>query len=410
MRLQSGYNALVCQSIDLNTIRKGLIELLFAEGYDPNAVTLAAPGAKVTGGGLTMMCSEGLTLRLMRNLVAGSAQLMEFKKDAKKFQPITKQANEIAQLLRGRAGLPTRSVAKAAYFLSTEEMQQHTNTSPKEGQSDTVAPPPPLPVKKDPEVLNARLKEIENMLQNHEQVEQLEYEFDGLQKRLFAIEDELSTLSFDRSALEDVREQAQKLEYLDILPNDFAEQYEDYQSKLQHRETDLKRWRREREFLEKMQKNIVLEPLAKNSRLWGGFAVGMLAILIAFLLGGAFTYVALIDIPAFFVVTLVLYKNLSGREQLEGIRYKLRLSDKRREKIVSRDQKHIEAVEKALKAIEITKPEEVHNILSLKKKVHEQLAYLLDQEKQAAEDPKNWLCKKNVSSWLPVSVPQKSDS
>ena len=52
VRLQCGYTALVSAQVKPDTLVTGLCELLFAEGFDPSATGLAAPGARTTGGGV----------------------------------------------------------------------------------------------------------------------------------------------------------------------------------------------------------------------------------------------------------------------------------------------------------------------------------------------------------------------
>ena len=79
VRLQSGYNAIVAPTVRPDTILTGLTQLLYASGYDAELMSLQAKGARSTGGGVTLMTPDGSTYRIVRDLIAGSAQLLEFQ-------------------------------------------------------------------------------------------------------------------------------------------------------------------------------------------------------------------------------------------------------------------------------------------------------------------------------------------
>ncbi|MBI3180007.1 MAG: hypothetical protein HYZ27_10125, partial [Deltaproteobacteria bacterium] len=162
VRLQSGYNAVVCAAVRPDTVMLGLSELLYAEGFDPSAQKLLAPGAVKAGGGVTLMTPDGATYRVLRDLGAGSAQLFELDREARKFKEVTRDAAQISQFLRGRAGLCGRKAFEAAFVLKPADLPS---------QAGKPAATPDETPQRDPESIQARLAAIDKTLTEHKAIE-----------------------------------------------------------------------------------------------------------------------------------------------------------------------------------------------------------------------------------------------
>ncbi|MFC1610596.1 hypothetical protein ACFL6C_06535 [Myxococcota bacterium] len=383
VRLQSGYNALVTPKVEPHTLLLGLSELLFAEGYDPAAASLAATGARTTGGGATLMGADGATFRVMRDLVAGSAQLLQFDRESRSFSQVSTDTAEIGQFLRARVGLCSRLTFDCVFVLRPQDLPSQ------EGVPEIELPPAEMGP--DPAVLKERLAELEGVLAEQQRVEELEFELDGVQKQRFAIEDKLKAVSFDRGQLEEAQAQAKRIKYLDALPYDFLPRYEAYQKIIERRDADLERWQSERDRLERNDRAFAVDPLLKDWRLWTGLGVGTLAIAVA--VGGALVlaptlrWAALLDIPSFGLAAFVLFNNLNQREQRNGVRRRLAISDLRRGKIVDRDKAEIDGVESILAQVGLESAEEVRRGVKMRQEVRDRIARLEEEERAMAANP-----------------------
>jgi len=394
VRLQSGYTALVTPQVKPDTLVTGLCELLFAEGFDPSASGLAAPGARSTGGGVTLMAGDGATFRIMRDLVVGSAQLLEFDRETKAFAEVATAAAEISQFLRARVGLPTRQTFESVFLLRQRDLPSVEEVP--EIETPEV-PAEPEPEKPDPEVLKTRLAEIERTLAGLEKIEALEFELDGLQKQRFTAEDKLRGMTFDQSDLEEARVAVRRFAYLDSLPETFGARFDAYIKLVEKRDSDMKRWQEEREKLDRGEERTRdVDPLLRDWRLWTGLGVGALAVAAGAVLGGVFRYAALLDIPAFGLAAVLIYQNLSQREQRDRALLKTRVSDRRRVLILERDAEEITAIEAIIKALNLESADEVRRALAGHKQANAHLQHLTAEAEAAANDPELQQVKKSV--------------
>lgn len=378
LRLQSGYNALVCPQVKAETVILGFLETLFPTGFDQK--TQAMVTAAGSGGGLTLMAADGTTFRIKRDFKTGAAQLMEFKKGTKTFAPLADTAKDIEQVLRARLSLPSRAVFESVFVLRPKDLpSQAALPNADDEQSANV--------KIDPETLRARLRVVEEQLKALDDIANLEFELDGLQKQRFAIADRLKALQFDQSSLDEVQEQTKRIAFLDVLPEDFQDQFNEYLKAKHKRDTDLERWQAEREIIEHTERVVDVAPVMNDWRLWTGLAVGIVACAAAIGLDGIFRYLALLDIPAFGLSTFVLYQHLSQREEREGGKRKIRFSNERRERILAKDAELISKVESLLQQTDLAEPQDVVKGLKLRQEVRERLAALKTTQKSAAENP-----------------------
>jgi hypothetical protein len=381
VRVQSGYTALVSSQVQPDTLVAGLCELLFAEGVSLGATDFAAPGARSTGGGITVTAADGATFRIMRDLRVGSSQLLEFQRDTKSFAEVATAADEISQFLRARVALPTRQTFEKVFLLRAADLPSAASVP----ELDT-AEPEAATEEPEPAQLTARLEEIEVALAGHQRVEDLEFELDGLQKQRFSLEDQLRATASDGNELEEARAGVRQWRYLDALPEGFGSRHVAYLELVRKRDGDLERWQKERDGIERSERSAAVEPLLGDWRLWAGLGVGAMAVAVAVVLGGVFRYVALLDIPAFGLAVAILVQNLSQRERRERTLVRLRISDDRRGKILARDKEEISAVEALLAEVGLGDGE-VRGALARREAARERLRELEQAAAAAARDP-----------------------
>jgi hypothetical protein len=382
VRLQSGYNALVASQVSAETVTLGLCETLYAEGYDPQAKKLAAAGAAATSGGATVMAPDGSTFRVVRDLVGGAAQLLQFDRQTKAFTEVTRDPAEITQFLRGRVGIVSRQAFEAVFVLSPRQLPSRANEP-----EPAAAAAAPAAAKVDPDALKARLAELERQLADQEQIDNLEFELDGLQKQRFAVEDQLRALDVDTGELDGARAELRRLAYLEVLPEGFADRLTAYQSLVLKRAEELKKWQADRELVDREQPAGEMAPLSGDWRLWAGLLVGVAAIAVAKVIGGLAQWIALADIPAFGLAVFAIFESLSAREQRAQYLWKLRLSDQRRARLEARDKAEVGAVEALLKKVDSSDPDEVRRALATRAELNARVATLAAAAEAARANP-----------------------
>lgn len=395
VQFRPGLNALVCDRVKPDTLLTGLLELLFAEGYDPAAVRLAAIGAKSTKGVVTVTGHDKATFRIVRELVRGSAQLTEFQPTTKTFTPVSTDAAEIAQFLRGRVGMPSRQVFEPAFLLGPTDLPKGAKgNAPVATPAAALDPVPAEPASATPLLspddyreAKQRLKVLDDGLARMGEVEQLEYELDGVNKRRYEVEDRMRKLAPDDHSVAAAREEIERLAYLNELPRDFQPRYERYLELKRHRDADLERWKAERNSLEQHVEHLAPRPVHRDTRVWGGAVIAAIAVGAGLALGGQLRYLAFIDIPALGVTTLALWQHLSAREELEIHKHKLALSDRRRAKLLERDKDEIGTIESMIAKTGLSSPGEILRALDERVRAIETLIQLEDELKRARANP-----------------------
>ena len=383
VKLRPGYNAVVTHQPNPEGLIEGILETLYAEGYDPAAVILAAPGAESTRGVLSLRSSTGLTFRILRDLVKGSVTLQKFDSATGAFDDLTKDVAATGQALRADAGLPVRKTYRKAFVLLAGELPSHNRSA-----APVVAQMATGPVKVNVAKLRKRLSEIESEINEHKGVEDLEFEIDGLQKQKFEIEDELKLFQVDETVSDDAKRRLAAFSYLDIVPDDFEDRLQVYERAIVKRDSDLRRWKKERKIIKGEIKGLHIEPIQKNPLLWAGLLVGAVAIGAGFFLGDLWRYLAFIDIPAFGLSTFILYNSLEERQRMAVAKRRLKLSDDREQKIIGRDEERINEVAKIFEEARINDVEDARDAMAAKKQAADYLADVEKEKRDKITDPK----------------------
>jgi len=371
VRLQSGYCAIVVPKFSPETVIRGIVAVLFGEAKES--------GPAKSSGGASVMGPDGTTLRVMRDFGVGTAQLLEFDRAAKAFKPLTSDLREIQATLTSRVLLPTREAFERVFVLRPRDLPSRAHV------------PEALPLSKkppaDPEVLRARLAEIDLTLANLKHVADLEFELDGLQKQRFDTEDRLKALAYDPTELEEARVIDQRTAYLDVLTPDAVQRFDNLGKLIERRDAELERWQLERDQLERQERQAEVSPLLGDWRLWAGLAAGSLAVVVGAELGSVWRYLALLDIPAYGLSAFLVFRHLNQREVREQLHSRHRLSDQRRERIVSRDAGEIAAVEAMLKDADVSSRAELAKALEMRRAVRERLQALTQAREAAVDNP-----------------------
>ena len=295
-RLRPGYNVVPVDGPVLFRLLDALFHPSRPEGDAFRAVA-AAHGSTVRAG-VTVVGNDGLTYRILRDFAAG-CHLHRFDPKKRAFALVGQEVGPIAELLETVVGVPSRERLRLL-TVSAADLPSRSAVSSASG--------PPLGAARrslTPDELQKRRAELRDELERSRKAEKLQYQLDGLQGRLFKLEEMLKEGARLREAtaaaegsLAALAPAAAASEQL----GDVDEQLAAHAKAVAKRDEALAKIAAEREDLEAAGTQGPPLPFWKTLRFWMGVGAGSLA-LIAAIAGSAVVqglrYLALLDIPAF---------------------------------------------------------------------------------------------------------------
>lgn len=325
--LRPGYNVLAA---DGAALRRLLEALLYPDPRDGEGLPRApgGPGAGPVRAGLTLVGADRVTYRLVRDFAAG-CQLHRFDAERRAFAPVAQELPAIAAYLRDPVGVPPRSRQLALLTFTAAELPSRAGG----GALAPSAAAPATPARPALSVAQAqrRVGELTAELARAEAAEKLQYQLDGLQTRLFKLEEALKSGQRLQEGLA-----AAEVEVAALAPvAAVAERLGDPGAKLTafakasaRRDEALARVAGEREALQGAQAHGAAAPFWLDPRFWAG-AGGGLAFLALGAAGAAtgseLRTAALVSLPAFGWAGWVAHRWIGGLDEAErqGRRHKV---------------------------------------------------------------------------------------
>lgn len=359
LRFGSTLTAVATAPCAAQTLVDGLVESIFASGYDPAAVRFAAVGASSTRAVITFQTVDESVFRLVRDIVRGSAQLLSYRAQAGDFVPVATDATEIDQFLRGRIGVPSREVFTRAFVVGPQDLPSWSGSGSGPEVTDSPSSRTVQLSERDRAHLTQRVAHLKRALEAHREVSGLNERLDAMHTRRVELEGQLARRDMDTTAVDEAAARYETLRYLEALPDDFALRVEFYHEASTRRTQELSRWELERDTLERDARTLHIDPIVNDWRLWSGLGVGVVAFAMGFVLSGAARLIALLDIPAFGLSGFVIWQYLGSLESRDLNRRRLSRSDRRKEYIVTRDEQAIREVLQAMEEVGHDDPDEV---------------------------------------------------
>ncbi len=298
--LRAGYNVVAA---DGAVLRRLLEALLWPDPRDAETVPRASsgPGGAGVRAGLTVMGSDGLTYRLVRDL-AGGCQLHRFDAERRSFSLVSQDLAGIARYLLGPVGLPERPRFSALLALAASELPSKQPTAGLGGAGG-----PAIPARKPltAEQARKRIAELKAELVRAQSADKLQYRLDGLQSRLFKLEEQLRSGEKIREGLEAaeaaLRELGPLSEALGRL-GDVDVRLAAFEKAAARRDEALARVAEERQALEGEAARGAPPPFWKDPRFLAGAGAGLAALVAGAAGRGSsepgLRYLALLDLPA----------------------------------------------------------------------------------------------------------------
>ena len=294
-RLRPGYNVVPVDGVALRHI----VEALFYPGpRDGEAFRAAVPAHGMVRAGLTVVGNDGVTYRILRDFAAG-CQLHRFDPKKRAFALVSQEFAGIAEHLEGIVGVPTRA-RMAVLTVSAADLPSRRagvqGSAPLLGSAKRSL---------TPDQAQKRLVELRDELERSRKAEKLQYRLDGLQTRLFKLEEVLREGTRIRegvvaaeAALASLGPVGTVAEHLGDLDENLAA----HAKAVAKRDEALAKIEAERGALGAADACGPPIPFWREPSFWMGAGAGVLAALAAVAGSGSvqgLRYVALLDIPAF---------------------------------------------------------------------------------------------------------------
>jgi hypothetical protein len=358
--LRPGYNVVAA---DGAVLRRLLEALFYPDPRDADALPRAAggPANAPVRAGLTVVGNDRVTYRLVRDFAAG-AQLHRFDAERRSFALVSQDLAEIGKAMQARIGVPSSGRLGALLSLSAADL-------PSRQGGAATAPAAPQRTALTPEQARRRLDSLRGELEKAKVAEKLQYQLDGLQSKLFKLDEALKGGARLRDEL--AKAEAARTEVAGAA--ELAAQLGDPEAKLAaygkataRREEAQAKATAEREALARAEATGAPRPFWTDPRFWAGTAGGV-AIALAALVGSStfhdLRYLAILDIPAFGWGAWVALRWVGALEEWERIARRRRIVDEWERKVEAQYERDAAEIREAVKALGVSKPAELKDAL-----------------------------------------------
>jgi len=354
LALRPGYDVVAS---DGAALRRLIEALLWPGPRDGDEVPRAAPGP---GGGparagVTLVGNDQVTYRVVRDFAAG-CQLHRFDAERRSFTPVSSDLAEIGAFLTGTAGVPTRARFQALLRLTAAELPSKSAPAGLGGLSSA-----PLPARRaaSPADAQRRLGELRVELERARRAEKLQYRLDGLQSRLFKLEEGLRVGARLREEMNVAEAALSSLAPVDAAAGrlgDAAARAAAFARSTAKRDETLARVGEEREAAEQLEGQGAPPPFWMSPGFLGGAGAG-LALLVVGVVGAAqhssLRYLALLDIPAFGAAAWVALRQVEELEARSRVGRRRKMLEERERKAVEQWERETGDLRAACKELEL---------------------------------------------------------
>ncbi len=361
--LRPGYNVIAA---DGATLRRLVEALLYPDPRDGDALPRAGggPANAPMRAGLTVVGNDKITYRLVRDFATG-CQLHRFDPEKRSFALVSQELGEIAEFLRGTVGVPPPGRLGALLSVSAADLP-----SKQGGVAGGGAAAGPQRASLTPEQARKRVEALRGELEKARIAEKLQYQLDGLQAKLFKLDEALKSGARIREGLEKAEAARAELEPVARVAADLGDpeaKLAAFEKASVRREEAAAKVAAERESLDATEARGAPRPFWTDPLFWAG-AGGGLGIALAAALGAAafpdLRYLAILDIPAFGWGAWVALRWVSALEEWERIGRKRRVLADWEKKVEAQLGKDAADVNAAAKALGVSKPSELREAIA----------------------------------------------
>ncbi len=394
------------------------LALLYADGRGGDAA-LAASAQKPGKAALTLVGQDNVTYRVLREL-GGGGSLHRLNPATQQPELVTQDTTDANQFLRGQVGLPPRTTFEQLFCLQAAQLPSrrprggagrastsgsgmrslsspgmpgiHSPSSP--GMPGVHSPSSPgLRTQSSPGMLavmpasdipaaEAKLRELEKELLFSKEVDNLQFEVDGLNSQVFDIETKLRGTDGLKEKIRaaEAAWAAEPTPESMGLPQDIVARAERFPKTLARKEEAMARLMSEREVAEEEAARLPdVEPLVRNPQFWAAVAVGVACFVAGFFFTNAARYVALLDIPAFGFAAMLALRFVDELQHKDFVSRRGEMFVVREKKILEEFEAEAASVRKAMEVFDVDTPKEIPLRLQRREQLGAEVAQLRAQ-------------------------------
>jgi len=368
--------------------------LFYSDGRGGDA-SLAAGSGKGKAG-FTLIGNDQVTYRLIREL-GGAGVLQKLNKATTTFEMVSDSAADIGTYLRATVGLPSKSAFEQIFTCLSSQMPSRRPKAVKGGAAALAEAPVrpsmahliPVEAAADVPAAQARVVELEKELKLSKEIEQLQFQADGVTRQMDDLEGKMKGSQGLREALEQAERDFNSAPDAVALglPADVVHRASRYEDALQRRDEALARLGAEPSE-DVASGPAPVEPLLRNQQFWLGIVLGTVLLAGGSMLSGYGRALVLLDIPAFAFAALTAIKHVEQVQGASRVSRKGGMRAQREKKILDAFDAEVAVVKEAMQQMGVDSPEQVARALEqrplLGKKVEELRKQLRAWESQPA--------------------------
>jgi hypothetical protein len=311
--------------------------------------------------GLTLVGNDHVTYRLVRDFAAG-AQLHRFDAQKRSFALVSQDLAEIAEVMQGTVGVPPPGRLGALLALSAADLPSRQG-----GAAPAAAAPQRAAL--TPEQARKRVASLQAELEKARVAEKLQDQLDGLQSKLFKLDEALKGGARIRESLataESARAEVQAAADVAARLGDPEARLAAFEKATARREAALAKVGAEREALQQAEAAGAPRPFWRDPLFWAGAGGGVAIAVAALAAASAFPdarYLAVLDIPAFGWSAWVALRWVGALETWERVAQRGKVVDDWERKIEAQYEKDAAELRDAMKALGVSKPGELRDAL-----------------------------------------------
>jgi hypothetical protein len=352
LTLRPGYNVL---SVDAGALRALLDALLYPDPRNGEAVPRSSgPTNAPARAGLTLVGNDGITYRVVRDL-AGICQLHKYDTQRRSFGLVSQDLAQVGSKLQ-ELGVPPRERFAALLSIAGAELPSRRATG-------TIAFRPTVSVRKalGPEQARKKLTELRAELERAKSSEKLQYQLDGLQSKLFKLEEALKAgekISDGLAGAQAARAEMERAGQVLGKLGDVEARLAAFDRAAAKRDDGLARVADEQATLDAQEALGPPPPLWQDTQFLAGVGGGCLAVLLATIgmamrMGVGSRYLALLDVPAFGYAGWVALRWIRDLEVQERSSRRRKLVEERERKIGEQYGRETADVRQVMKELEL---------------------------------------------------------
>jgi hypothetical protein len=372
------------------------LALLYADGRGGDAA-LAATAQKAGKAALTFVGQDAVTYRVLREL-GGGGSLHRLIPGTQQPELVTQDTTDANQFLRGQAGLPPRTTFELLCCLQGAQLPSrrprggagrattsgsgmralsspgmpglhspsspglHSPSSPGMPGLRTQSSPGMVMPASDIPAAEAKVKELEKELVLCKEVDNLQFEVDGLNSQVFDLESKLRGTDGLKQKVREAEAAwaAEPTPESMGLPQDIVARAERFHKTLARRDEALARIESEREVAKEEEARLPdVEPLVKDRNFWIAIAAGVVSFIAGLFFTNALRYVALLDIPAFGFAAVLGIRYVDELQHRDRLKRRIEMFAVREKKAQEEFEADAGAVRRAMEVFDVDTPKDI---------------------------------------------------